>query len=747
MKALFLKKPLALTCTAFLAVLLVLLLFPVAHASLIAYILFALVVPIVVWLFVSKKAKQSRILFVLLLFIVAIATAFGLAGNIFSQRQSLYQNYHEKELPGKFLVTSVNKYDKLIEFEGVFLSINETEVNIQGSIITFNRSLSPIAGDIVEGNFALEITEGESFLNKQEMASGKLLQGETSYLEIIEEGVKTPATYLSAIQTSVSQILTSHLSENGSAMLKALLLADKSNIPQSVKDGFSALGIQHLFAVSGLHLSILIGGIASILSHFAVKRRIAFPILAIVTLFYMALTGFSPSMLRSGGMLLLFYLSFFSHRHRDSVTALFVATTIIVLISPVSILDAGLLLSFTATLGILLLANPILTACFKKPFFHPKRLSSRLFAYVVQTVISSFVLSLSATAFILPILYAMNSKVVVFTFLSNLVFTPFFSLLLGCIPLFFLVQPFPALLSAISSVIGWLSDAVYSLATHSTSFASLSFSLRYTFMPILILLLMIALAVLIAKKKFTFLPLGMILLFFLSSGIGITIQNASWQSRELVYYHTNQRSDSLLLYQDTHGMVIDFSYSAQFMLESFETIESEFPSVKTDTLMLTNCRAAHIKTVKILAERNSIKHLILPQGSTNAETLYAYAQSIGLNVVYYIPKDTVYWNDITLITHPDKTAYNVSAIELLLSNKKLLYLKENAPTIFDIQFGPLDKHHDVIFYGAFGLKSRYGPYVFHADIIVQGNTGDYLDEIEETTIFVRGDYLVEDSRE
>lgn len=745
MADLFLKKPLSLACTAFLAVLLVLVLHPFAYMALFMYSLLALLLIGTVTFFFIRRNAIRRALFVSLLFLTALSLAFTLAVNLNHKKESLSHQYHEKEAYGRFLVTGVKSYDTLSEFEGVFLVINNREVNIKGSLITFNRSLSPIAGELVEGSFTLETTEGNSFLNKQEMASGKLLQGETNYFDIIAEDVKTPAVLLSGIRSSVSEVFDSHLSEDGAAMAKALLLADKSEISAPVKEGFSALGIQHLFAVSGLHLSILIGSIASLFSHCAIKRKIAFPILSLITLFYMALTGFAPSMLRSGGMLLLFYFSFFSHRHKDSVTALLFATSMIVFISPASILDAGLLLSFAATLGILLVANPILTSLFKKPLFHPKSLSARALSYALQSVISSFALSLSATAFILPILYVMNSDVVVFTFLSNLVFTPFFTLLLGCVPFLFLCLPFPVLLPILIWFVNILSKAVYALATASHGFASLSFSLNYPFMPYLILLLFIALGILIVKKKYNFLPLALILLFFLTANIGIAITDSTLQHKEMVYYHTNQRSDSLLLYHDTHGMVIDFSYSSQFMLESFETLETEFPSVKTDTLMLTNCRATHIKTVKTLIERDSIRHLFLPKGSKNADKLYSYAKETGIDVIYYSPKDTLSWNGISFATHRDKTEYNVSAIEVQLSHKKLLYLKENAPTIFDIRFGPMQRQYDVVFYGGFGLKSKYDPYTFKADTVVLGNTGDYIKESDKTTLLY-GDYLVEDSR-
>ena len=746
MFGLVLKKPLALACTAFLAVLLVLLLCPVSFMLPLAYCLLTLLLIGIGFFFFTKRERWQRILFLSLLFLAALALAVLLAGNHNAHKETLKATYHEQEALGRFLVTDVTNDSQFCELEGVFLTLNEKEVNIQGTIVTFNRSLSARAGDIVEGYVTLEITEGDSFLNKQEMASGKLLLGETTYFDIVDENVITPAVLLSRIRSFVSSTLEDHLSHNGSAMAKALLLADKSEIPSSVKEGFSSLGIQHLFAVSGLHLSILIGSIASLFSHFAIKRRIAFPILSAITLFYMALTGFTPSMLRSGGMLLLFYFSFFSHRHRDSVTALFVATSLIVLISPTSILDVGLLLSFLATLGILLMANPILTKLFQKRIFYQERWLPRILSSAAKSVISSLALSLSATAFILPVLYAMKSKVVVFTFLSNLVFTPFFTLLLYCVPALFLCLFFPVLIPLLTWIVNLLADIIYALATGGKSFASLSFSLNYRFMPWLILLLFISLALFILKKKYNLLPLLMVVLFFITANVGISITNYTQRNSEMVYYHTNNRSDSLLLYTDQRGMVVDFSYSAQFILESFDTIENEFPSVKTDTLMLTNCRAAHVKTVKTLIERNGIRHLFLPQGNANAEKLYQYLKERDFDVIYYTPQDTLFWNDISLTTYQDKTYYNVSAVEIKLSHQKLLYLKENAPTIFNIRFGVMQDYHDVVFYGGFGLKSRYDPYHFNAPIVVQGHLGDYLEENKDSTLLF-GDYLVKDTKE
>ena len=172
MFGLLLKKPLALSCTAFLAVLLALVFHPFQYTAFLSYLLFGFLLAGIVALFLIKRNRARRTLFVALLFLAALFFAFSLATNLNTQRQTLQKNYHEKETFGKFLVTQVNNYDSLSEFEGIFLVIDEKDVKIGGSLITFNRSLSPIPGDIVEGNFTLEMTEGKSLLNKQHFLFG-----------------------------------------------------------------------------------------------------------------------------------------------------------------------------------------------------------------------------------------------------------------------------------------------------------------------------------------------------------------------------------------------------------------------------------------------------------------------------------------------------------------------------------------------------------------------------------------------
>ncbi|MBQ4122038.1 MAG: hypothetical protein IJD35_08485, partial [Clostridia bacterium] len=101
------KKPLALACTAFLAVLLVLVLNPFAYATVLSYLLLALLLAGSTAFFLIKRNGIRRALFITLLFLAALFLAFSLTGNLNTKRQSLQKQYHEKEVHGRFLVTHV----------------------------------------------------------------------------------------------------------------------------------------------------------------------------------------------------------------------------------------------------------------------------------------------------------------------------------------------------------------------------------------------------------------------------------------------------------------------------------------------------------------------------------------------------------------------------------------------------------------------------------------------------------------
>ena len=391
-------------------------------------------------------------------------------------------------------------------------------------------------------------------------------------------------------------------------------------------------------------------------------------------------------------------------------------------------------MSFLATLGILLIASPCLASLFKIPFLRRQNRALRIPLSLLRYLVTSLVLSLSATAAILPLLYLMKAEIFIFAFLSNLVFTPLFSILLFLLPLFFVALPIAPLMTGIAWTIDRITVGVFSLALWGRGMSDLSFSLDYPFMPWLILLLFCALAFLLLKRLSAYLPMIPILCFFLVANLGIVIAERPLRQSESLYYYTNQTNDSLIISHEKKALVIDFSASSSFLSDSFDQVKERHPSFRADTLMLTSCHNNHLRALTELLEDGEIANLVLPKDDENAVLFASLAENEGIAVSFYTPGDTIFWNSIALTTYPDRSKNSVAALDIKLAHKSLLYLKENAPMLFDIRFGPLAKHRDVIFLGASGSPADGYPFVFDADIVVQGTDFDYVRQTDGMTL-------------
>ncbi|MFT6051474.1 MAG: competence protein ComEC [Halioglobus sp.] len=142
------------------------------------------------------------------------------------------------------------------------------------------------------------------------------------------------------------------------SLLKAITVADKSDISSSTWKLLQQYGVNHLFVISGLHIGLsagvgyaLGGGLARLLFLAGLPRiaLVAAPLLALsLAIFYTALAGFTLSAVRALLMLASFVLASLVGKASLSWNNLLIAGVAIVLINPLSILGSGFWLSFSA---------------------------------------------------------------------------------------------------------------------------------------------------------------------------------------------------------------------------------------------------------------------------------------------------------------------------------------------------------------------------------------------------------------
>lgn len=142
------------------------------------------------------------------------------------------------------------------------------------------------------------------------------------------------------------------------ALARAFLLGDRSHLSDAEREGYNQSGAGHLLAISGMHVSVLAGFIAWLLDRI-LGRRGSYVLTLLLLLFYGALIGFSASLTRAILMFAIYKLAPLTGRSSDAPTRIAAAMLFYLLLRPMGILDAGFILSYSASAGILLLAAPL----------------------------------------------------------------------------------------------------------------------------------------------------------------------------------------------------------------------------------------------------------------------------------------------------------------------------------------------------------------------------------------------------
>lgn len=162
----------------------------------------------------------------------------------------------------------------------------------------------------------------------------------------------------------VRQVISNLLTGDSAGFLSALLTGDRALLPLALREKLSVTGIYHMVAVSGMHVSILIGIVQALCR----KRRVLTAAIGIPVLaFFVLMTGAAAGTVRAALMLGILLLAPLLKRENDSPTTLGFAAFLILLSNPYELASVSFQLTFCATAGILLLSGRFMS------FFVPER--------------------------------------------------------------------------------------------------------------------------------------------------------------------------------------------------------------------------------------------------------------------------------------------------------------------------------------------------------------------------------------
>jgi len=143
----------------------------------------------------------------------------------------------------------------------------------------------------------------------------------------------------------------------GVALMRALVLGDRSVLSLEWRERFRWTGTAHLFAVSGLHVGLVAGALYWILGGIGARNRWVRSLGAIFgVVLYCLMTGVSPSSLRATVMVAVVLLAVCLDRRPFQLNTLCVAAVVILALRPMDLWDAGFQLSFVVVFALLTLA-------------------------------------------------------------------------------------------------------------------------------------------------------------------------------------------------------------------------------------------------------------------------------------------------------------------------------------------------------------------------------------------------------
>ncbi len=146
--------------------------------------------------------------------------------------------------------------------------------------------------------------------------------------------------------------------EPEASLLAGILLGDDNGLSVSLQQAYKNTGTAHIIAISGFNIAIIAGVFVFLFSRLLGRRRGA--IAAVVgILLYTVLVGATASVVRAAIMGGLAILAGQLGRRQNGLNTLFVTAAIMAVINPNTLWDVGFQLSFAATFGLVLYAQPL----------------------------------------------------------------------------------------------------------------------------------------------------------------------------------------------------------------------------------------------------------------------------------------------------------------------------------------------------------------------------------------------------
>lgn len=360
------------------------------------------------------------------------------------------------------------------------------------------------------------------------------------------------------------------------------IFADKSYIDKEMYDNYQNLGISHLFAVSGMHISLVTFILLKLLE--GKNEVIKYLITFIFLMFYLFLTNYTISMVRACFQFILIFINKLFKLNIDNSNIVIFLFSVLIILNPYIIYNIGFLFSFSISFTLIKFKDMI---------------TGNFMIKNIKTSLLSFFVSM-------PILINNFFKVNFLSIILNIIYIPFVSYIL--FPLCLITVLFPFFDSFTYFVINFFET----ITKFFSSINLLTFSITKMNIILVIIYYFIFLWIIKSNDK---LKKKIIIVFIF---IVFIINNNTIVNNEVHFLDVGQ-GDSILIRIKSKNILIDtggninFNISKNVLIPYFRSSGVK----KIDYLILTHGDYDHMGEAINLVENFKVEKVIFNCGPYN----------------------------------------------------------------------------------------------------------------------------------
>ena len=420
---------------------------------------------------------------------------------------------------------------------------------------------------------------------------------------------------------SLGNKIHKEISFDKSGYIEALIFGDKAYLEKDEIINYKNLGTSHLLAISGLHLGVLISLIYFILLRLRFSVEIIEKIVFLVIPFYMLISGFSPSVLRAGGMIMLYII--FRKKDITKLEALLTTFILMLFINPLFIFDIGFELSFLITFC-LLMSDDFLSG------------SKNIFT-------SGFKISLVSSLASLPILVMNFYTFSYISIISNIFLVPIFSLvifplvLISYVVFLFSSTMFNVIFKPILNI---SFSFFYKIQDLFLNFSPVVIGRHNNYVGVIIFIFILGILIYLNKNKFLLATLGVLLLFF-------TLLGFSYIGEDKIEEVKIGKGDVYYVREGRGNLLINTSNNIQNFYNDFRKKDVEYDIIneynqmlnyegkrKIDYLVLTSFKRDKVGYASELVGKDMVNEVIvLDKNKHKLKEIIELAKFKGIKVI------------------------------------------------------------------------------------------------------------------